>query len=43
MLGAEITMRIFTRAPAAGSSAGDGVTVPPGSAEIDDDGTEENI
>lgn len=41
LLSADITMRIFTRNPAAGSTA-DGVDVPQGSAEIDD-GSGEDI
>lgn len=41
-LAASITLRIFTRSPAAGSPDGSASTVPPGSAEIDE-GTGENI
>lgn len=41
MLGAEITMRIFTRNPASGTS--DDPTVPQGSAEIDEPGSGEDI
>ncbi|MCP3974863.1 MAG: type 4a pilus biogenesis protein PilO [bacterium] len=41
-LAAAITLRIFTRSPAAGSSEGSSTTVPQGSAEIDD-GAGENI
>jgi hypothetical protein len=37
LLSADITLRIFTRAPAAGSSSSD-ATTPPGSAEIDEGG-----
>ena len=42
ILAADITLRIFTRAPAAGTSE-PGVTVPQGSAEIDDPDSGENI
>lgn len=42
-LAASITLRIFTRSPAAGSPEGSSTTVPQGSAEIDDEGTGENI
>lgn len=39
-LAADLTMRIFTRAPAAGSQSGGG-TVPPGSGETEDGGGED--
>ena len=42
LLAADITLRIFTRGPAAGTSD-PGVTVPQGSAEIDDPDNGENI
>ncbi len=43
LLAADITMLIFTRGPASGSNPGPAVTVPQGSAELDDEGSGEDL